>query len=66
MRNLKMMAIAVLIGVMSFINYGASIGGSNDMSISGSRILSTNSESRITGGSGIALTTTNGTILKEL
>ena len=66
MRNLKMMAISVLIGVMSFINYGASIGSSNDMSISGSRILSTNSESRMTGGSGITLTTTNGTILKEL
>mgnify|MGYP004013183471 CR=1 FL=1 len=35
MRNLKMMAIAVLFGAMSFVGYGSSIGSSDDMKISG-------------------------------
>ena len=61
-----MMAIAVLFGAMSFVGYGSSIGSSDDTEIYGTIILNTNLESRMTGGSGITLTATSGTILKEL
>jgi hypothetical protein len=35
MRNLKMMAFAVLFGAISFLGYVSSIGSSHDMKISG-------------------------------
>jgi hypothetical protein len=35
MRNLKMMAFAVLFGAISFVGYVSSIGSSHDMKISG-------------------------------
>ncbi|MGY0408525.1 MAG: hypothetical protein ACWIPJ_09270 [Polaribacter sp.] len=46
MRNLKMMAIAISLGAMSFVSYSSSIGSSDDMQISGIKTSDMGTESR--------------------